>query len=255
MPPSPPLMLAELTWTELRDLADQITVVLLPVGSCEQHGHGMTLATDIRLATEVCREVAARLSPRVLVAPPMPWGLSDHHLGFPGTISLHPETFYAVLRDVVTSLVGHGLRRFLLVNGHGGNMALDDVVCVRLRRETEVDFVGAITYFTLSSTHVGHAGEIEASYALALAPDTVKPALLSPEQPAAILPDLAPAAVPWAFHEMTLSGNLGDPRLASAERGREMLAPMLDRLCAIVTAIGTQAPSFQRSFQPPPPTR
>jgi len=48
------------------------------------------------------------------VAPPLPWGLSDHHLGFPGTISLHPDTFYAVVRDVVTSLLGHSLRRYLL---------------------------------------------------------------------------------------------------------------------------------------------
>src|SRR5579871_716459 len=103
-----PLMLADLTWTELREFADQVKVVLIPVGSCEQHGPGMALATDIRLATEVCRQVSARLYPCALVAPPVPWGLSDHHLGFPGTISLHPETFYAVIRDIVTSLLAHG---------------------------------------------------------------------------------------------------------------------------------------------------
>lgn len=246
-----PLMLAELTWPEVRDLAAEVTVVLLPVGACEQHGHGMTLGTDIRLATEVCQEVSRRLHPRALVAPPLPWGLSDHHLGFPGTISLHPDTFYAVLRDVVTSLLGHGFRRYLLVNGHGGNMALTDVVCTRLRRETAVEMVGAITYFTLSSTQVGHGGEVEASYALALAPDVVRSERLRAEVPAAPLPDVRPAIVPWAFHELTHSGNLGDPTLASAEKGRAMLAPMLDRLCEIVLALGEQAPPFQRSFTPP----
>jgi creatinine amidohydrolase len=187
----------------------------------------------------------------VLVAPPMPWGLSDHHLGFPGTISLQPDTFYAVVRDVVVSLLGHGFRRFLLVNGHGGNMALDDVVCVRLRRETAVELVGALTYFTLSSTPVGHAGEVEASYALALAPDLVKSERLTAQRPAAPLPDVTPAVVPWAFHEMTLTGNLGDPRAASAERGWSLLAPMLDRLCEVVTTLGERAPAFQRSFKPP----
>jgi creatinine amidohydrolase len=247
---SEPLLLADLTWTELRERAGDIEVVLLPVGSCEQHGPGMALATDIRLATEVCHVVSARLYPRVLVAPPMPWGLSDHHLGFPGTISLQPETFYAVIRDVITSLLGHGFRRFLLVNGHGGNMALDDVVCVRLRRETVVELVGAITYFTLSNEQVGHAGEVEASYALALAPDLVKAERLAPPRLTNALPDLAPATVPWAFHEMTLTGNLGDPALATAERGHASLAPMLDRLCAIVEAMGT-APAFQRQFTPP----
>jgi creatinine amidohydrolase len=250
---NPPLMLADLTWTEVRELAPQVKVVLLPVGSCEQHGHGMALATDITLATAVCREVSRRLHPAVLVAPPMPWGLSDHHLGFPGTISLHPETFYAVIRDVVTSLLSHGFRRFLLVNGHGGNMALDDVVCVRLRRETGVDFVAAMTYFLLSPEPVGHAGEVEASYALALAPELVKPARLTPGREVGRLPDLAPAVVPWAFYEMTHTGNLGDPTLATSERGRALLAPMLDRLCEIVTTIGGDMLTFQRSFVPPLP--
>jgi creatinine amidohydrolase len=244
-------MLADLTWTEVRELAPQVKVVLLPVGSCEQHGHGMALATDITLATAVCREVSRRLYPSVLVAPPLPWGLSDHHLGFPGTISLHPETFYAVIRDVITSLLGHGFRRFLLVNGHGGNIALDDVVCVRLRRETDVDFVAALTYFLLSPEPVGHAGEVEASYALALAPELVKRARLTPGYSVGGLPDLAPAVAPWAFHEMTQTGNIGDPTLATAEQGHALLAPMLDRLCEIVTAIGEEAPAFQRSFVPP----
>ena len=250
---NPPPMLADLTWTEVRELAPQVRVVLLPVGSCEQHGHGMALATDITLATAVCREVSRRLYPAVLVAPPLPWGLSDHHLGFPGTISLHPETFYAVIRDVITSLLGHGFRRFLLVNGHGGNIALDDVVCVRLRRETDVDFVAALTYFLLSPEPVGHAGEVEASYALALAPELVKPARLTPGQPVGGLPDLAPAVVPWAFHEMTRTGNLGDPTQATAEQGRALLAPMLDRLCEIVTTIGEDVLTFRRSFVPPLP--
>lgn len=246
------LMLADLTWTEVRDYAAGVQVVLLPVGSCEQHGQGMALATDIRLATEICRRVSARLFPHVLVAPPLPWGLSDHHMGFPGSITLHPETFYAVIRDIVVSLLGHGFRRFLVVNGHGGNSALDEVVCVRLRRETTVELVAAITYFNLSSTPVGHAGEVEASYALALAPDLVKPARLTAEQPAARpLPDLTPATVPWAFHEMTLSGNLGDPTRASAARGQVLLAPMLDRLCEIVTALGVDVPPFQREFTTP----
>jgi creatinine amidohydrolase len=153
--------------------------------------------------------------------------------------------------DVITSLLGHGFRRFLLVNGHGGNIALDDVVCVRLRRETDVDFVAALTYFLLSPEPVGHAGEVEASYALALAPELVKPARLTPGYPVGGRPDLTPAVVPWAFHEMTQTGNIGDPTLATAEQGRALLAPMLDRLCAIVTAIGEEAPAFQRGFVPP----
>ena len=61
----------------------------------------------------------------------------------------------------------------------------------------------------------------------------------------------APAVVPWAFHEMTQTGNTGNPTLATAEQGRALLAPMLDRLCKIVTAMGEEASAFQRSFVPP----
>jgi creatinine amidohydrolase len=247
-----PLMLADLTWPEVQELVDHVTAVLLPLGACEQHGPGMTLTTDIVLATELCRQVSARLAPRVLVAPPIPWGLSDQHLGFPGTISLHPESFYLVIRDVVTSLLGHGFRRFLLVNGHGGNMAASEVICMRLRRETSVELVGAVTYFMLapaSGADLSHAGALETSYALALAPEVVKPERLTPPRLVATLPDLAPATIPWAFHEVTETGNLGDPTGASRERGVGHVRVVLDRLCEIVTALGEQAPAFQRSRQ------
>ena len=245
-----PMMLADLTWPEVQELVHQVTVVLLPIGACEQHGPGMTLTTDIVLATELCRQVSARLFPRVLVAPPIPWGLSDQHLGFPGTISLHPETFYLVIRDAVTSLLGHDFRRFLLVNGHGGNMAASELICVRLRRETAVEVVGTVTYFTLAPAapaDMSHAGALETSYALALAPEVVKPERLTPPHLAAALPDLSPAMIPWAFHEMTQTGNLGDPTGASREQGAALVAMVLDRLCKIVTALGEQAPAFRRS--------
>ena len=248
-----PLMLADLTWPEVKELVDHNTVVLLPLGACEQHGPGMTLATDIVIATELCRQVSARLAPRVVVAPPIPWGLSDQHLGFPGTISLHPESFYLVIRDVVTSLLGHGFRRFLLVNGHAGNMAASEVICIRLRRETAVELVGAVTYFTLapaSRADLCHAGALETSYALALAPEVVKQEHLTPPHLIGTLPDLAPATIPWAFHEVTETGNLGDPTGASRERGVAHVSVVLDRLCEIVTALGDQVPAFQRSRQP-----
>ena len=243
-----PLMLADLTWPEVQELVGKVTVVLLPLGACEQHGPGMSLATDIVLATEICRQVSARLFPRVLVAPPIPWGLSDQHLGFPGTISLHPETFYLAIRDVVSSLLGHGFRRFLLVNGHGGNMAASEVICVRLRRETAVEVVGTITYFTLTpaaAADMSHAGRLETSYALALAPEVVKRERLTPPHLVGALPDVAPATIPWAFHELTQTGNLGDPTGASREQGTALVEMVLDRLCHIVTALGEQAPAFR----------
>jgi creatinine amidohydrolase/Fe(II)-dependent formamide hydrolase-like protein len=78
----------------------------------------------------------------------------------------------------------------------------------------------------------------------------VKPERLTPPRLVGTLPDLAPATIPWAFHEVTETGNLGDPTGASRERGVAHVSVVLDRLCEIVTALGDQVPAFQRSRQP-----
>jgi creatinine amidohydrolase len=246
-PPAPPVLLAELTWPEVRERARTGPVVLLPLGAFEQHGPGMTLATDTQLVAELCRRAATRLSPGVLVAPPLPWGLSDAHLGFPGTISLHPETFYALIRDVIASLLGHGLRRVLLVNGHGGNQAASELACVRLRRELAVELVGTVTYATLAgveATELSHAGALETSVALALAPEVVKLERLVPAALREAGPDLAPVMIPRAVHEVSGTGHLGDPRAASVERGQALVEGVLDRLCALITTFSTDAAAF-----------
>ena len=235
---TPPVMLADLTWTEVKRYVESDAVVLLPVGAFEQHGPGMTLETDTRLASELCRLVSVRLFPRVLVAPAVPWGLSDHHLGFAGTISLHPETFFLLIQDVITSLVGHGFRRFVLVNGHGGNMTACEEACVRLREETTADVVAAVTYFTLIPLPVlEHAGEIETSFSLALDPQLVRPDRLVPAA-MTVSDHASPDALRGRpFHHITATGNLGDPRRATSERGKQLVDAVLARLCEIVTSL------------------
>src|SRR6266542_2983292 len=130
--------LADMTWPEARDALAAARVVIIPTGSTEQHGPGMTLSTDITMATVMSVRVARRLFPRALVAPSLPFGLSPHHMRFPGTITLQPDTFAAVLLDVIRSLKQHGATRFMLLNGHGGNQAILSVVATRARHELDV---------------------------------------------------------------------------------------------------------------------
>src|SRR5688572_21542177 len=104
------VVLAELTWPEAKDAFAEAEVIVIPLGSNEQHGPGMTLATDITLATAVAVRVAERLRPRAIVAPSLPFGLSPHHMRFPGSITLQPATFSAVLFDVMRSLAQHGAK-------------------------------------------------------------------------------------------------------------------------------------------------
>src|SRR5437867_6048504 len=111
----------EIGWVDLETYLRRDDRAILPVGSCEQHGRHLSFATDYLIPTEIAMRVSARTG--VPVTPTLCFGMSVHHMEFPGTLSLSPDTFMAVIRDLVESLYRHGFRRVLILNGHGGNIA------------------------------------------------------------------------------------------------------------------------------------
>src|SRR5436309_7093806 len=118
-----PILLAQRSWPETRDLLGVNEIVLLPVGAHEQHGPGIAMATDTISADGLCRRAAVLLGDRAAVAPPVPFGVSWHHMHFPGTITLTPQTLTTMLVEIVGSLVLPGFPRGAIANGHGGNIA------------------------------------------------------------------------------------------------------------------------------------
>src|SRR5690606_24940567 len=116
--------------------------------------------------------------------PPMPWGVSFHHMNFPGTISLSHDTFIQVLVEVMASLHHHGFERFLIVNGHGGNVNSIAVAAERISEEIGPTFIGAGSYSSFmnydihekygATKFIGHACESETARAMELIPDQVK---------------------------------------------------------------------------------
>jgi creatinine amidohydrolase len=115
------MRLQHATWPEVEAYLQRSTGIILPIGSTEQHGPNGLVGTDA-----ICPEaIAWALGERhgVLVGPTLPLGMAQHHLAFPGTLSLRPSTLIAMLEDTVASLSCHGFRQVFLLNGHGGNVA------------------------------------------------------------------------------------------------------------------------------------
>ena len=247
--PNRPLVLAELSWPEVQEIRDQVELVLLPVGSIEQHGPNIALCMDSAASDAFCRRASQRLYPRVLVAPAMPWGVSFHHLNFPGTITLSPDTFIQVLVEVVGSLQQHGFGRFLIMNGHGGNVAAMNVATVRIKEAYDPAFIGAANYFGFSNEALSdHAGDGETSVAMDLIPDMVKRDSLASGE----MTDLGRGfretmgrfgvLVPHRFDEYTRNGAFGDAREATLERGQAMVASALNNFSEFVDELIANAP-------------
>ncbi|HPQ37592.1 MAG TPA: creatininase family protein [Synergistaceae bacterium] len=115
------MILSKMTWKDAEKTFGNSRVILLPIGSVEQHGPIGPLGTDYLIP----REFAARLEERNpedrILLPAVPYGVCPYHLGFPGTINIGDETLYAVIKGITRSLLQHGMKKFVFLNGHGGN--------------------------------------------------------------------------------------------------------------------------------------
>ena len=127
--------LPHMSWTEVEDLLTRTDMVIIPVGSLEQHGPHLPIGTDFLNGLERAKLVAQRTD--VLVAPILFVGNAPYHLGFPGTVSLPAETIQKVYFEAAQSLMRHGFRRFLILNSHGGNRVISQYIADRINHETE----------------------------------------------------------------------------------------------------------------------
>lgn len=228
------MLLQEMTWPEIGNLSRDIPV-LVPVAALEQHGHHMPVFTDSLLVGEVVRRVGVAMTDRVLIAPLMWLGNSHHHMDFPGTLSASPRVYLDLLNDLAESLLAHGFRRIVFLNGHGGNITpgKQAIFEVRQRHRDRSDLLLLFASYwdnanpnagrpDLVQSQMGHACEWETSMMLRLAPQWVGDyRTAAPVEPGT---PFTPAARGWITRERTAPGHIGWPHLASPEKGEHLFA-------------------------------
>jgi creatinine amidohydrolase/Fe(II)-dependent formamide hydrolase-like protein len=245
--------LAHLAWPAIAALDKDEGVVILPIGAIEQHGPHLPTITDTLLVTHVLDATLAALpaETKAWALPPLNYGKSNEHTGFPGTIKLSATTLLAVLHDIAQSVHAAGFRRLALINGHGGNSALLEVAARDIRAATGLMcfclqpglYVDAPFTITAEEKRLGfHAGELETSLVLAIAPELVDmaKAVTHFAQFPATETELfffGAAATAWLSRDWSETGVFGDATLGTAEKGEALIAAAVTRLGKLITAI------------------
>jgi len=241
-----PLILDEHIWPEIEKLLSEIELALVPVGSCEQHGPNATYNTDTARSYGFCKMIGERYGNKALICPPITYGISSHHMMFPGTITMRSETFIHVLVDITIALTKHGIKRVVFINGHGGNAAALKVTMDILKYEHGIDayfsnidgaiYAEGITPEMGWTPKRGHASESELSQALAICPEVVR----ENREKGDLVEDfiIRGPGVPFAYggcswdwkRDASRNGALGDARLANVKDGIRLNNIALDKV-------------------------
>jgi creatinine amidohydrolase len=227
------MQLLEMKWPEVAKLSRDMPVVI-PIAALEQHGPHIPVFTDSLLLGEVMRRVCEPLQGRVLFAPLLWLGNSRHHLDFPGTVSASPRVYLNLLIDLAESFLSHGFRRFVLLNGHGGNIVPAQQALFELRqryRSRNDLLLLSATYWSAGDspnesdssfrqTQMGHACEWETSMMLRIQPQLVGDyaATTDVEWGRAFVP----ASRVWVTPDRSPLGHIGYPKEASADKGETL---------------------------------
>ncbi|MBA7634494.1 Creatinine amidohydrolase [subsurface metagenome] len=241
----------ELSWSELKVKATENPVVIIPVGSMEQHGPHLPVKTDTILVSYIARKIAETMVDKgqsTLVGPAIWTGNSRHHMDFPGTISLDYSTFEGVIQHTCLSMHSHGFYRLVLLNGHGGNRGPLRMAITKINEEIGRP-VFCITYWDPACNDmpqilevqkgVEHSGEAETSMMMVIAPDLVRLCSIK-EAKGPDVPDPKELSnnLVYTFRTLrnrTSTGVFGDATVASKEKGEKLLRIIVNRIVDILS--------------------
>ena len=263
---SPRTLYAEHTWLELRELAQRDdVVVVIPTATLEDHGYHLPIDTDVRLIEAIARGAVEQFNERgdghALLFPTAVHGYTPHHMDFPGTVSLRWNVFVESLLDCGRSLCHHGFDRVLILNGHGSNAPLVDVAArlINLEHRGAVCMASTLYLTTPESVRLlererasgpggmSHACELETSMYLA-----VEPSLVQMDRAVREIPEWNenvwndwPGGGPLSYWPhwsgFSESGVMGDPTVATAEKGRLFLNRAQEEAAAFIAEVANRS--------------
>ncbi|MBA3484299.1 MAG: creatininase family protein [Pirellulales bacterium] len=261
-------------WVELNSpqlgSVSRETICVLPLGATEQHGPHLPLATDQIIADGLAERLDDACGGKLLVLPGLPATCSEHHMAFPGSLTLDHDTFARVVGQLIHSAARHGFRRFFLLNAHGGNMAIGGVIAEQLSTSLPDAEVVFGTWFRMAGEKlrhlvegaypaVGHACEFETSLLLAMRPELVDRAAIVDDGVAPTSPLLrfdllsgGPTVRSVAFDKFTTNGVWGKPSKATAEKGHAILAITIPLIKELLAAHWPAAPGLDRDLSNAP---
>jgi creatinine amidohydrolase len=235
------MRLENLTWPEVKKLKMSRTLAVLPLGSFEQHGPHLPLTTDTDIVTAIAHRLEQARPSKILCLPTLWPGHSTHHLFYPGTLSVSQMPYIALVLELCRSMAKMGAQKVFLLNGHGGNDVPLRAAIRELKTEfPKIRFVFA-SYWSLANATLktvresgpggmGHACEMETSVMLHLHPDRVKMKLARRDGPKhtdvyrkSDMQYGRPVYFVNEFHEVTQTGTIGHPDLATAAKGKKFL--------------------------------
>jgi mycofactocin precursor peptide peptidase len=228
------MLLEDATWPEIEAAGGQ-HLLAIPIGSLEQHGPHLPLNTDTRIAVALAARLRAA-RPDVVVAPPVPYGASGEHAGFPGTLLVNHQVLSALLVELVRSARG-AFAGVILISAHGGNSESLSVVAAQCAAEGDA----VVIWRAHTPGGDAHAGRTETSLMLAI-DDGVVRADLAQAGCTETLETLMPRLRAEGVRPISSNGVLGDPTGASAAEGRALFEAMTADLVAAVSARWLPAP-------------
>jgi creatinine amidohydrolase len=245
-----------LTWKEIEQMPNKENVVIIqPIGAIEQHGLHLPLAVDSAISLGVLGKALEQLEPNIpaYALPCLYYGKSNEHVGFPGTITLSATTLLAVIKEMAASIYRSGFRKLVLMNSHGGQPQIMEIVARDIHQEYP-DFA-VFPLFTWRVPHIAgdlltkqeqeygiHAGDAETSLMLSLLPEQVQMKKAVKEYPQGLPVDSlldmeGKLPFAWLTKELSQSGVMGDATVATKEKGDRILESLADGWVRVIQDI------------------